>query len=79
VAELENMQQAGVDVVRVSPQPLHTDDIIDVFHRRLQGTLSAAEAVKQMESLMPDEPCDGYWHARAGIQQVGLANPANIH
>jgi collagenase-like PrtC family protease len=79
VAELENMQQAGVDVVRVSPQPFHTGDVIDVFHRRLQGKLSAAEAVQQMAPLMPDEPCDGYWHARAGIQQVGLANPASIH
>jgi collagenase-like PrtC family protease len=79
VAELENMQQAGVDVVRISPQPNHIGNIIDVFYRRLQGKLSAAEAAQQMESLMPDEPCDGYWHARAGIQQVGLSSPANIH
>ena len=74
VAELENMKQAGVDVVRVSPQPFHTDKVLALFRQQLDGKLSASEAVQQMARLMPDEPCDGYWHAQAGIQQVGLSN-----
>jgi collagenase-like PrtC family protease len=75
VAELENMQQLGVDVVRVSPQPLHSEKILALFRRRLDGNLSGPEAVMQMTRLMPDEACDGYWHDRPGIEQV----PGMLH
>ncbi len=71
VTELESMKQAGVDVVRVSPQPFHTEKILALYRQRLDGKLSGTEAGQQMARLMPDEPCDGYWHARAGIEQVG--------
>ncbi|MGB9093390.1 MAG: U32 family peptidase [Gallionella sp.] len=70
VAELEAMQQLGVDVVRVSPQPLHSEKILALFRNRLDGNLSGPEAVMQMARLMPDEACDGYWHDRPGIEQV---------
>ena len=70
VAELEAMQQLGVDVVRVSPQPLHSEKILALFRNRLDGNLSGPEAVMQMTRLMPDEACDGYWHDRPGIEQV---------
>jgi collagenase-like PrtC family protease len=79
IAELEKMQHAGVDVVRVSPQPFHTDKILALFRQRLDGNLSAAEAAQQMARIIPDEPCDGYWHGRAGITQIGLTNPTSIN
>ena len=78
VAELENMKQVGVDVVRVSPQPFHTEKILALFRQRMDGSLSATEAEGQMLRLMPDEPCDGYWHARAGIEQVGISSQADF-
>lgn len=68
--ELDNMRQVGVDVVRVSPQPLHTVEILSLFRQRLDGTLIGAEAGQQLERLMTDEPCDGYWYAKAGIEQI---------
>lgn len=74
VEELEGMKQAGVDVVRISPQPFHTEKILALFRQRLEGILTGTEAVQQMARLMPDEPCDGYWHARAGIEQVGISS-----
>ncbi len=70
VAELEGMKQLGVDVVRVSPQPFHTEKILALFRKRLDDILSGPEAVQQMARFMPDEPCDGYWHARPGIEHV---------
>ena len=73
LGELDNMQQVGVDVLRVSPQPLNTIGILSIFRQRLDGTLSVAEAGQQLERLMVDEPCDGYWHARAGIEQIEVA------
>ncbi len=74
VEELEGMERLGVDVVRVSPQPFHTEKILALFRQRLDGSLCGSEAVKQMARLMSDEPCDGYWHARPGIDQVGITS-----
>ena len=74
IDELENMRQTGVDIVRVSPQPFHTDKVLALFRQRLDGNLSAAEAVQKMAHLMPDEPCNGYWHANAGIRQIDTSN-----
>ncbi len=36
-AELEDMRQLGVDVIRISPQPFHTDEIVALFRQRLDG------------------------------------------
>ena len=70
VAELEGMEQLGVDAVRVSPQPLYTEKILALFRQSLDGNLTGAEAGQQMAQLMPDAACDGYWHDRPGIEQV---------
>ncbi len=67
LGELDNMQQ--VDVVRISPQPLHTGKIIALFRQRMDSGLSVEDAQRQMARLMPDESCDGYWHGRAGMLQ----------
>jgi collagenase-like PrtC family protease len=67
--ELESLKQTGVDVVRVSPQPQHTVEILDLFRQRLDDRLTAIEAGKQMLPLMEDESCNGYWNSRAGIEQ----------
>jgi len=73
LAELDNMKQVGIDVVRVSPQPLHTVEILSLFRQRLDSTLTGAEAGQQLQRLMTDEPCDGYWYAKAGIEQIEVA------
>jgi O2-independent ubiquinone biosynthesis protein UbiV len=73
IAELEGMQQLGVDVVRVSPQPFHTEQILALFRHRLDGGMSGPDAVQQMARLMADETCDGYWHGRPGIEQAGIS------
>ena len=74
VGELEDMRQLGVNVVRVSPQPFHTEKILALFRQRLDDSLSGLEAAQQMARLMPDEACDGYWHGRSGIEQVGIVS-----
>jgi collagenase-like PrtC family protease len=78
LAELEAMEQLGVDVVRVSPQPFHTEKILALFRLRLDCNLSGSEAGQQMARLMPDEACDGYWHDRPGIEQVGIISQAGL-
>lgn len=68
-AELEDMRGMGVDVVRLSPQPLNTGEIAALFRECLDGKLSATEAAASIARFMPDAPCDGYWHGQAGIAQ----------
>lgn len=66
VGELAAM---GVDVLRISPQSAHTEDIIQLFRRTLDGELPSAQALERMRPLMPAEPCNGFWHGRPGLEQ----------
>lgn len=68
---LAELKAAGVDVLRVSPQPEHTAEILALFRDTVAGRMSGAEAFEQSRPLMPDAPCDGYWFGRAGFEQTG--------
>jgi collagenase-like PrtC family protease len=67
---LPSMRSAGVDVLRISPQAQHTERIIGLFDAVVNGRLDAAEALQQMTPLMPDGPCNGYWHGKPGLDQM---------
>ncbi|MBI2313891.1 MAG: U32 family peptidase [Betaproteobacteria bacterium] len=71
--ELEQMKSLGVDVARISPQPWHTPKIIRVFRQCLEGRLAAGDALAQMQKLMPEAPCNGYWHGKPGMEQELVA------
>ena len=70
LAELPRILEMRVDVIRISPQSLHSDRIVDVFARCLSGALAPEEGSRQLSRWMPVGPCDGYWHGDAGMQQV---------
>jgi O2-independent ubiquinone biosynthesis protein UbiV len=70
VNELESMRELGVDVARISPQAQHTDRIIGLFHDVVTGKFAAADAMRQMEPLMPEQPCNGYWHGKPGLDRM---------
>lgn len=70
IAELPRMEELGVDVVRLSPQSRQTEDIIGLFKAVLTHQTAPMEAGQAMLALMPDQPCDGYWHGRPGLEQV---------
>ncbi|MDP1535718.1 MAG: U32 family peptidase [Burkholderiales bacterium] len=76
VRELDALAQAGVDVLRISPQAEHTLEIVDLFRQRLTRSIAADPAARQMEQLMPGSACNGYWHGRPGLEQVIAATPA---
>lgn len=65
---LAQLQTSQVDVLRISPQSLHTDKVIEIFHRCRICDYSLDEGRTALESLMPTGPCSGYWHGRAGIE-----------
>lgn len=70
VSELGQMRGLGVDVVRVSPQSQHTEDVIALFHAVLTQQTSPAAALQAMQALMPDQSCNGYWYGKPGLDQL---------
>jgi collagenase-like PrtC family protease len=68
--ELEAMRSLGVDVVRISPQSQHTGDIVQLFSDVLSGALDAGQAQQPLLPLMPDQPCNGYWYGKPGLEQI---------
>lgn len=68
--ELAAMEEMGVDVVRISPQAQHTDEIIKLFHGAMTNSTSVEEAMQSMSTLMPDQACNGYWYGKPGLDQL---------
>ncbi|MEO8121513.1 MAG: U32 family peptidase, partial [Rhodoferax sp.] len=68
--ELGAMQAMGVDVVRISPQSLHTAEIVHLFHDVLTQQSSVEAALQTMDGLMPDQACNGYWYGKPGLEQL---------
>ena len=73
VRELPALRELGVDLVRLSPQSQHMAELVGLFHDVLAQTRSAESAWEQMASLMPNEPCNGYWYGKPGLEQLALA------
>lgn len=73
LAEVSDMQALGIDILRISPQPKFTADIIAAFDAARQGqpTVSRPE-------WNPDGLVDGYWFGDAGIRQHHLNALAQV-
>lgn len=69
ISEIDDMRQLGVDVVRISPQPEHTGEVVAAFRAAIDNIVSSSEAQSALASFLFDDPCDGYWHGRSGIEQ----------
>jgi len=67
--ELLQMGELGVDIARISPQAQHSGEIARLFRSVLAAELAPHEALARMGSLMPDAPCNGYWHGKPGLDQ----------
>jgi len=75
ISEVDALQALGVDVLRISPQWQHTGEVVAVFRDVLKHTLSAEQGLVAMRELMPDQPCNGYWYGKPGLEMV-TAQPA---
>ena len=73
VGELADMARRGVDVVRISPQAQHNEDIIEVFRAVLDGRLDASSAAQRLRPWLPAEPCNGFWYGRPGLEYLPAA------
>ncbi len=70
IGEVGAMRDMSVEVLRISPQSRHTPALLDAFRRRIDGTLAADAARNEMAALGLAEPCNGFWHGKAGLEQI---------
>ncbi len=72
--EMPQLLAMGIDIVRLSPQPEHMDEIITAFDTARQGKPApAANAAWSASGLV-----DGYWFGDAGIKQHHAAAHAQL-
>jgi len=60
-------EHAGV--LRISPQGEHTAAVLATFHAALAGELDPQAALAASRQWMNEEPCNGFWHGRPGVEQ----------
>jgi len=68
IGEMGQMQELGVDVVRLSPQSRHMDKVIDTFDAMRRGATDGASAVEALAPLLPAADCNGYWYGKPGLE-----------
>lgn len=66
--QLPELRELHVDVLRISPQSIHTEKIIQCFYDALYENHAVEELGERLNKWMPTGPCDGYWHNDAGIK-----------
>ena len=70
ITVLPEMKALAVDVARISPQSQGTFEVIHIFRAAADGTLDLALARTHLEPYVPNGPCNGHWHGRAGMVWV---------
>ena len=76
IQELPALRALGVELLRLSPQSQHIDRIVAAFDAARRAEQPDPQALAQMRPLMPEAPCNGYWHGRPGLD---LIEPALAH
>jgi len=67
---LPELEQLGIDVLRISPQSHHTEKVIDIFHQCLIKQEDISTGMEKLQRLTPMGTCNGYWHGEAGMRGV---------
>ena len=79
IGDLDSLRSAGVDVVRISPQPEHSADIIRLFRDSIARRASCENTAQQLERMMPEAACNGYWHGLPGMEQMAFPVPCTTN
>lgn len=65
--EIPDMQNLGVDILRLSPERQGMEQIIHRFHQRIEGVTESTDANR---IPLLDQNCNGYWYGQPGIASV---------
>jgi collagenase-like PrtC family protease/predicted lipid carrier protein YhbT len=75
LADLDLIAGHG-EILRISPQSTHTLEIATLFREALDGRIAPAAAFESSLALMPEAPCNGFWHGHPGHELVAPAADA---
>lgn len=70
IHELSELAEIGVEVIRLSPQSQHMEEVIKGFRAVLDGRENATAVHAHLLPRMPAAPCNGYWYGRPGLDMV---------
>ncbi len=70
LGEVWELQKAGVDILRISPQAFHTPRMVQLFRDTMDEKITPQKALRTMQKLMPESACDGYWHGKPGLDRL---------
>ncbi len=73
IGEVDQLAQAGVDVLRISPQSSGTAEVLALYDLARRGALGADEARARMAPWLVGPACNGYWHSMPGMAQMDAA------
>ena len=68
----QEIADAGVGVLRLSPQLIEMPRIIELHRAVLDGTTDADTACAELQEYATGTPVDGYWRGQPGIEAVHL-------
>jgi collagenase-like PrtC family protease len=71
IHELAELADLGVDVIRLSPQSQHMEEVVRSFRAVMEGDEPPAVAHARLVPRLPAAACNGYWHGRPGLEMVG--------
>lgn len=69
---IEAISDNSVNILRITPQQNHCFEVIDIFDRVRQDTLSVANAQQQLVKCTFHPISNGYWHQQAGKNWVAV-------
>jgi collagenase-like PrtC family protease len=65
IGEIDNISACGGDILRISPQHSHMQDITNAFAQSVRG-----EEIQDISSYTPHGECNGYWHGESGFAHI---------
>ena len=70
IQDVPALRALGVEQLRLSPQSQHMTEVIAAFDAARKAPQPDAGALDRMRPLMPEAPCNGYWHGKPGLDLV---------
>ena len=67
IAEVPELSTLGVEVLRLSPQSRNMEQVIEAFDMARNDVHESRAASELLTAAMHDSACNGYWHARPGM------------
>jgi collagenase-like PrtC family protease len=77
LAQFGEMSEMGVDIVRVSPQSVHTMEVLDLCRQAVSDPAKGSALAAQAEQYVAEGgSCLGYWYGGAGFETTAEAAAA---